>query len=369
VEATCTSTGLTEGKHCSVCGTVLTAQEVVEKIAHIAGEWITDVASDCIQKGIKHTECTVCGTILEIAEIEATGHTEVTDIAVEATCTSTGLTEGKHCSVCGTVLTAQDVVVKLEHTASDWITDVASDCIQKGIKHTECTVCGTILEIAEIEATGHTEVTDNAVEATCTSTGLTEGKHCSVCGAVLTAQEVVNKVAHTISAWVTDVEPDCVQKGSKHTYCTKCNTILEIAEIAATGHTEVTDIAVEATCTSTGLTEGKHCSVCGTVLTAQELVEKIAHTASDWIIDREATVDVEGSRHTECTVCGQTLSEESIEKLKTNVSDVVDGDSADSKGSNSGCFGGIGDNGIVFALSITIIAVLYVVIKRRVVKK
>jgi predicted nucleic acid-binding Zn ribbon protein len=279
------------------------------------------------------------------------------------------LTEGKHCSVCGTVLTAQEVVEKIAHIAGEWITDVASDCIQKGIKHTECTVCGTILEIAEIEATGHTEVTDNAVEATCTSTGLTEGKHCSVCGAVLTAQEVVNKVAHTISAWVTDVEPDCVQKGSKHTYCTKCNTILEIAEIAATGHTEVTDIAVEATCTSTGLTEGKHCSVCGTVLTAQEVVEKIAHTASDWIIDREATVDVEGSRHTECTVCGQTLSEESIEKLKTNVSDVVDGDSADSKGSNSGCFGGIGDNGIVFALSITIIAVLYVVIKRRVVKK
>ncbi len=37
----------------------------------------------------------------------------------------------------------------------------------------------------------HTPVTDSAVAATYTSTGLTAGSHCSVCGAVLVAQEVV----------------------------------------------------------------------------------------------------------------------------------------------------------------------------------
>jgi hypothetical protein len=46
-----------------------------------------------------------------------------------------------------------------------------------------------------IQAKGHTSVKDPAVAPTHTNTGLTEGSHCSVCGAVLEKQEVVKKLA------------------------------------------------------------------------------------------------------------------------------------------------------------------------------
>ncbi len=39
------------------------------------------------------------------------------------------------------------------------------------------------------------------------------------------------------------------------------------------------------------------------------------HTEGEWIIDKEAAPGVEGSRHTECTVCGTTLNTEAIPAL------------------------------------------------------
>ena len=54
--------------------------------------------------------------------------TLVTDDAVPATCTATGLTEGQHCSVCGCVTVTQDVVPMIDH---NYVNDI-------------CTVCGAM---------------------------------------------------------------------------------------------------------------------------------------------------------------------------------------------------------------------------------
>ena len=102
-------------------------------------------------------------TIIIASDTSATAifeeHTVITDAAVEATCTTTGLTEGSHCSVCGVILVAQNT----------------------------------------IPALGHTEVIDAAVAPTLTETGLTEGKHCSVCNNVLIAQDVVPEISRYFS--------------------------------------------------------------------------------------------------------------------------------------------------------------------------
>ena len=307
VAATCTESGLTEGKHCDVCEEVLAAQIVIGALGHTE---VIDaaVAATCTESGLtegKH--CDRCGETLTAQEVvPALGHTEVTDAAVAPDCTNTGLTEGKHCDVCGEVLTAQEEVAALGHTE---VIDaaVAATCTATGLtegKH--CDVCGETLVAQEVApALGHTEVIDAAVAATCTATGLTEGKHCDVCGETLVAQEVAPALGHTE---VTDaaVAPDCTNTGlTEGKHCDVCGEVLTAQEeVAALGHTEVVDAAVDPTCTETGLTEGKHCDVCGEVLTAQEEVAALGH---DMEYETEYIPGPSEEGHTYgyfCSICG-----------------------------------------------------------------
>ena len=282
VEATCTEPGKTEGKHCSVCNTVLVAQKVVRAKGHTE---VVDAAVEatCTEPGkTEGKHCSVCNTVLVAQQTVPTkSHTEVIDAAVEATCTKTGLTEGKHCSVCNTVLVKQDTIPATGHTE---VIDAAVEatCTKTGLtegKH--CSVCNTVLVKQDtIPATGHTEVIDAAVEATCTEPGLTEGKHCSVCNTVLVEQTTVPAKGHT-EVIDAAVEATCTKTGlTEGKHCSVCNTVLVAQKVVrAKGHTEVVDAAVEATCTEPGKTEGKHCSVCNTVLVAQQTVPVKAH---DW---------------------------------------------------------------------------------------
>ncbi len=76
---------------------------------------------------------------------------------------------------------------------------------------------------------------------------------------------------------IESVDPSCTKEGSKTLKCTKCgNTYNEKIEKKA--HTAVIDNSVAATCTTAGLTEGSHCSTCGTVIKARTTVPATGHT-------------------------------------------------------------------------------------------
>ena len=168
VASTCTQTGLTSGKHCSICGYVKSAQKV----------------------------------------IPAYGHNIVTDKAVDPTCTQTGLTEGRHCSTCGFVEKEQAVIPKREHTI----------------------------------------VIDKAVAPTCTTTGLTEGSHCNRCNKTLVAQKNITALGHNYSVWVQTLVPTCTNTGTEERECSVCHK-KEIKSVDALGH-YYNSIATKETCIS-----------------------------------------------------------------------------------------------------------------------
>lgn len=255
VAATCTSTGLTEGSHCSVCNEILVAQTVVPKLDHTS-EVIPAVAPTCTATGLSEgAKCSVCGEILtQQTSVPALGHTPVTDAAVDATCDASGKTEGSHCSVCSTILVAQET----------------------------------------IPALGHTEVTLPAVAPTCVKSGLTEGKKCSACDEVTVAQEVVPATGEHTPEVVPAVDPTCTVDGkTEGSKCSVCGTTLTAQDpISAQGHAPVVDPKVDPTCTKTGLTEGSHCDVCGEIIVAQEEIPALGHK---W-------------ENGTCSVCGEVCS-------------------------------------------------------------
>lgn len=155
---------------------------------------------------------------------------------------------------------------------------------------------------------GHeTEVSDKAVhtfgewtvtkEATEDAEGVKE-RSCS-CGYKETAK--IDKLAHTIHVKDkgTRVEPTCEKKGSITYKCTKCGEVMEVVELAATGHKwDAGKVTKEATETAEGV-KTYTCSVCGKTKT-EAIPKKTATTQEppkkgDVVKDDKTSVKVEVS--------------------------------------------------------------------------
>ncbi|SCY55483.1 Uncharacterized conserved protein YjdB, contains Ig-like domain [Blautia sp. SF-50] len=306
VAATCETTGKTEGSHCSVCNTVIKAQTTVAALGHNWDSGKVTKAATCTATGTKTYTCSRCKKT-RTETIAATGHKEVKDAAVAATCETTGKTEGSHCSVCNTVIKAQTTVAALGHSWDGGKVAKAATCTAAGTKTYTCTRCKKT-RTETIAATGHKVVKDTAVAATCETTGKTEGSHCSVCGTVLKAQTTVAALGHSWDGGKITKAATCTAAGTKTYTCTRCKKT-RTETIAATGHKAVKDAAVAATCETTGKTEGSHCSVCGTVLKAQTTVAALGHSWDNGKVTKAVTCTAAGTKTYTCTRCKKTRTE------------------------------------------------------------
>lgn len=257
--------------YCLYCNTQYTT-EIIPATGHEWGDKKQIREAGCVTTGEVQYTCQNCNEV-KTETTPAKGHTIVTDKGVTPTCTQSGLTEGKHCSVCNEVIRKQKKLAPKKHHA----------------------------------------VTDKAVEATCSKEGLTEGKHCSVCNQVLVEQKKVRKKRHVLQK-KKGTPATCTEYGwTDRIFCTVCNTVTQRrVRIAPLGHKIVTDKAVEATCTESGLTEGKHCSVCKEVITEQKVIPAKGHTI---VTDKAVKATCEQSGLTEGTHCSDC--NEVIQKQET----------------------------------------------------
>ena len=188
---------------------------------HSFGQWQTETEAGCTSSGVKYRVCSSCDE-KESEEIAALGHDEKTLDAVEVGCLTNGFTEGKYCERCEKTLVEQEEIPALGHQYTD-------------DEDESCNACDFIRDVA---CKHENTVTVKGRAATCTSTGLTNGKKCADCGEMLENQKTIAKKSHT-----EQIIP-----------------------------------AVEAGCTETGLTEGKCCENCGTVLVEQQVTEQLNHS-------------------------------------------------------------------------------------------
>ena len=184
----------------------------------------------------------------------------------------------------------------------------APTCTEKGnTAYYTCDGCDKWFE----DATGASEITDKT-SVILAATGHSASdwksdntdhwKECTVVGCGVIIED--SKAAHTAGEWIIDTPATDTTDGSKHKECTVCGYTMATETIPATGGGEHTH-SYGSDWKNDADNHWHECS-CG------DKKDTAAHTAGEWIIDTPATATTSGSKHKECTVCGYTMTTETI---------------------------------------------------------
>ena len=206
------------------------------------------------------------------------------------------------CDICG-----YDKTVPHTHNLT-LVPAKAPTCTEKGnTAYYTCNGCDKWFE----DATGASEITDKT-SVILAATGHSASdwksdntdhwKECTVVGCGVIIED--SKAAHTAGEWIIDTPATATTSGSKHKECTVCGYTMATETIPATGGGEHTH-SYGSEWKNDADNHWHECS-CG------DKKDTAAHTAGEWIIDTPATATTDGSKHKECTVCGYTMTIETI---------------------------------------------------------
>ena len=352
-EATCTEEGYTGDLYCKDCNKRLQKGEAIPKTAHKWDNGKVTTKPTCTDAGVKTYTCTRCKTT-RTETIPKTEHTAVVVPAKAATCTETGLTEGKECKICHATLVKQEVIPALDHDWDDWKVTKEATCTEPGVKTRTCKRDASHTDTEAIPATDHMYGKE-VVEPTCTEEGYTKYT-CAYCGDSYTTDKKpaldhdwddwkVTKEAtctepgvktrtckrdasHTDTEAIpaTDhmygkevVEPTCTEEGYTKYTCAYCGDSYTTDEKPALDHDPIAVPGKEPTCTETGLTEGSKCQRCGKTLTEQETIPALGHDWNTTSTGVDNCVNVsfrhENETITLCPICGVQNGTQRLNKV------------------------------------------------------
>lgn len=260
-EATCKEFARSS-RHCIICG----SEEILDGTEYAPHKYSTIIVPPtCTEKGYTSKRCSVCDDEIIEAYTDMLSHNwGEWNITLEPTCTACG-EKRSYCSNCGEY--NAEIIAALGHDYGDWVFDEETQLHRR-----TCSRCGQIVTVLNDELLGHDYEVVESVARDCGNDGYITYT-CSRCGDTFT--EILPKYGRC-SYEITTIFPTCEDSGYQLYVCKNCNNSY-----------------------------------------TANFKEALGHNSSDWIIDVYPTMLTEGSKHKECTRCGEILETATIPMLTT----------------------------------------------------